>query len=193
MKVNLNQMASEVFGSGKRFFLNIINDYASRKFQKAKLALIQDVATHPVSIEINGGIDAANISHTLSGRKGNLFSFLGFRAGTKPVDDLLFLINQTVKFIPATKISVFGLSEVNFTYPSRGDFLQLPLPWEPGRSWVTAIEDGVSNLSYYIFKESESSRSGRGIQIDNVVRPIGFSLTPYMSPILEKFKLALNG
>ena len=40
--------------------------------------MIAKFLNHPVTIEIKGGIDASNISGTLSGIT-NLYSFIGFR------------------------------------------------------------------------------------------------------------------
>ena len=52
---------------------------ASREFERIKKQALAEFDKHPVTQEINGGIQAKNISNTLPGTKGdaNLFSFIG--------------------------------------------------------------------------------------------------------------------
>lgn len=66
------------------------------------------------------------------------------------------------------------------------------MPWENGRSWVEAIEKGISGLSYYLYKKSTKSRSGNGIQASNKINPSNYKPKKYLTEIIEKFKKNLN-
>jgi len=59
-----------------------------KAFQKKKNEMIADFLNHPVTLEIKGGISATNISGTLSGGSGNLFSFIGFDSKDDPIEPI---------------------------------------------------------------------------------------------------------
>ena len=60
----------------------------NKSFQLVKNKMIVEFLNHPVTIELKGGIEAKNISGTLSGGSGNLFSFIGFDSGDDPTDKI---------------------------------------------------------------------------------------------------------
>lgn len=66
-----------------------------------------------------------------------------------------------------------------------------PLVWEPGRSWVEGIEEGISGFGYYLnfLRQKASSRSGYGLQNKTtIIRTGDFRTTPYLSKILDDFQ-----
>ena len=68
------------------------------------------------------------------------------------------------------------------------DFNFAKMPWEVGNSWVRSVEVGISNFSYFMYKAYNSSRSGKGIQVDHKIRVSNSKGTPYMTEILNKFR-----
>ena len=126
-------------------------NYAKRKIeaeiQKIKAEILNDFDKHPVTKEIDQGINSSNISGTLGGVT-NLYSFIGFPSGSKPtqaIRELLKKININQMISPTGKI----IYKIDF--PTAEDiFDATPLPWAVGRSWAKGIEQGLSGLGYYL-------------------------------------------
>jgi len=130
---------------------NIYTNYVYNKIkdevEKIKEEIIQEFEEHPISKEIEGGITAYNISNTLNGIT-NLYSFIGFEAGDKPLDPIRIEL-QKIKL----KYNVNRKGDLIFTidFPSAKDIFNVtPMPWATGRSWAQGIENGISGLGYYI-------------------------------------------
>lgn len=190
MKFNLKVTLKAIFDQAGQFFLDRSNQAGRERFERAKRQLITNVSNHPVSKELDAGIGASNSSGTLSNGRGNLYSFLGFVAGTSPVDDLIQFLEKNINYVPAGKLTLsgfFGRGKATVSIPTQDQFRVLDLPWEIGRSWPFSIEQGISNLSHYLFIRHEASRSGGAIQSKHVVSAANFKPTPYITPILEQF------
>jgi len=160
----------------------------NKSFQLVKNKMIAEFLNHPVTIELKGGIEAKNISGTLSGGSGNLFSFIGFDSGDDPTDKIEKILLRTNLLF-----SRFGSKSIEFTIdvPTPQEIFEVtPMPWAPGRSWAKGIENGISGLGFYLKVSRDSSRSGLGIQSPRKVRKRGskFRNTKYISEILKKYK-----
>ena len=157
---------------------------AKNKAEQLKQQFLLEFSNHPITTEIKLGPDASNISGTLSGRDGNLFTFIGFEKGDEPTDKILELIQQI-------QITTYG-DYLIIKIPTPEDVWQVtPIPFQDGRSWAKGIESGISGLNYYLYlkKESESSRSGLGLQSANkIVSNTRYVPTQYMSTMLKKYK-----
>ena len=67
-----------------------------------------------------------------------------------------------------------------------------PLPWTT-QSWVKGVERGIGNFTNTIFGRNENSRSGYAIQGEKPrSNYINFSPTPYITPMLARFKRRLR-
>lgn len=157
-----------------------------RAFEKLKTKMIAEFQAHPVTREIEGGINASNVSGTLGGIT-NLYSFIGFNAGSNPIDPIEDLLLRTdIRFVKINKQTI----EFEVTLPeSQEIFKATPLPWAPGRSWAKGIESGLSGLGYYLKKSSSGSRSGLGVQTSQKVRKgVKFNNTKYISSFLKKYQ-----
>ena len=155
-------------------------------FEKLKTKMIAEFLAHPVTREIEGGINASNVSGTLGGIT-NLYSFIGFNAGSNPIDPIEDLLLRTdIRFVKINKQTI----EFEVTLPeSQEIFKATPLPWAPGRSWAKGIESGLSGLGYYLKKSSSGSRSGLGVQTSQKVRKgVKFNNTKYISSFLKKYQ-----
>ena len=154
-------------------------------FQKIKNKMIADFMNHPVTVEIQNGVDSSNVSGTL-GNITNLYSFIGFEAGAKPIDPILEKLQETrLVYVKSTQSQIIFSVEIP---SSKEIFAVTPLPYQPGRSWAKSIETGLSGLNYYLKRRSESSRSGLGIQTERKVRSARFKNTKYISNLLNQYK-----
>jgi len=165
-----------------------------KKIEVAKQSLINDFESHPVSTEISAGASASNSSGTLGGY-GNLFTFIGFNSGDKPVTSWVNFIRQKVQLqrgsakISASE-SAFNISFSINKISSQDLVAYAKMPWEPGRSWITGIEKGISGFSNYIVKKL-AGRSGGGLQSKSAARSGQFSRSSYWAAIWNKFEKEL--
>lgn len=154
-------------------------------FQKIKNELIQEFKNHPVTIEIEGGPDAKNISGTLGGR-GNLFSFIGFNEGDKPTRVIYSKLESIA--LGNTIIMKNGNSRTTVMYPTADDIFDVtPMPWAEGRSWARGIETGISGLGLYLNKK-DTGRSSAGIQRKSKAQTGKFRNTKYISKMIKDFE-----
>jgi hypothetical protein len=157
-------------------------------FNNVKRQMISEFANHPISQEILIGPDAPNLSGTLNGY-GNLFSYIGFYAGDKPLEPIIDLLEKTR--INFSRLIDDG-AVWNIFMPAKEDIWDVtPMPWAPGRSWAKGIETGISGVGYYLYLEKDipQSRSEAAIQLKNKVRSKGrFKNTKYISQILAKYE-----
>ena len=158
-----------------------------KAFQKKKNEMIAEFLNHPVTIEIKGGVNATNISGTLGGGSGNLFSFIGFDSGDDPIKPILRMLEQT-------SFDYVNTSAKRMNYrinlPSAKEiFAVTPMPWATGRSWAKGIETGISGLGFYLRKKTSTSRSGLGIQSPRKVRKKSkFKNIKYISDLIKRYE-----
>jgi hypothetical protein len=172
------------------------------RFESAKDLMIDDFNEHPVTQEIEAGPE-----HTGGLMDyGNLFSFIGFEAGSDPI---MAIRNALYKLTTIKKVSekVEGKDVVYYyqiTLPTKAQLSELSKTpgWFDSRDWLDGIEHGISGFQYYLYapnKESvqRASRSGTAIQAGSKhggLFPIGNyrnarGLTPmsYISMIRDRF------
>lgn len=153
-------------------------------FDKIKQEMLDEFLAHPVSVEIQAGPEAENSSGTLGGY-GNLFSFIGFNDGENPLEPIIELLQSSR--IEYSKDTQNGFLMKIFI-PSKEDiFATTPMPWATGRSWAEGIERGISGFGRYLNTDSNSSRSGTGIEAQSVIRRGKFKNSPYISALLSKY------
>jgi hypothetical protein len=153
-----------------------------QEFESLKEEMIEEFLAHPVTQEIQGGASAPNISGTLS--RGNLFSFIGFEAGSDPIQPVL---------------EIFQSSSIDFYSRRRGEFIAsikipsaqsifaaTPMPWAQGRSWAKGIESGISGLGFFISR-MEAGRSEGGVQTKSKISAGRFKNTPYLSVLISEY------
>lgn len=166
------------------------------RFESAKKEMVDQFDNHPVTKEIQGGAEANNSSKTLGGY-GNLFSFIGFtdKNPTAPIRSLL----RSTSLSTSPRATEIRTGEFEYRFrivmPSKQDLAKVSvMPWESGRSWLLGIEQGISGLSYYIYKKFISASNTRtGIQTSSpYIEGLIFRRTPYISPIINKFKISMS-
>jgi len=153
------------------------------KIKEAQKHLLENFEKHPVTIEIAAGPQGTNVSGTLGGI-GNLFSYIGFSSGDKPLGPIRIMLKQyDIKFHHSKKKTT-----INITVPTTTEiFRATPLPWATGRSWAKGIETGISGLGTYLNIDSARSRSGTGIQTKAKQRAGRFKNRTYLSSLLKNY------
>ena len=162
------------------------------EIEKRRKELSTKFEAHPITVELNAGPRASNTSGTLGGY-GNLFSFIGFSAGSSPTRVISKIFEEKIKF-KVRRVNSKGRYQIKFFIPDVEEIYSLtPIPWLTGKSWVKGVESGLTNLGQYLYNPSGfgSSASGTGIQVKNKASGVSFSNTPYINKLLNDFKKKL--
>jgi hypothetical protein len=161
-----------------------------KKIEKMKKQMISDFLNLPITKEILSGPKATNTSGTLGGY-GNLFSFIGFSEGDRPIDPIVGLLSRTN--FRVSKFNPNGRAGLIIEIPSKDQIFKVtPLPWAAGISWAQRMEVGMSGLGMYLNTSSDKSRSGSGVQSDKKIRNARFTNRPYVSSFLNKWQKAFQ-
>lgn len=168
-------------------------ELADSKVYSAKTSFLNEFNSHIVTREIDSGESSSNISGTLGGY-GNLFSFIGFNAGSNPTQAVRDLIEK-IRIIKSSYFKVTKDGSI-FTFkvsvPSMSKFENdTQMPWLSGRSWLLSIEKGISGFGYFISK-SLLGRSLGGIQSDEKIRSGSYSGTSYFTKMYSNFLRRIN-
>ena len=187
-KVNYEAVTKKLQSNKK--LKQAVEKHVSSALEIKKNKALEELLSHPVTKELLGGPTASNSSGTLGGY-GNLFSFMGFPAGSQPIAPLLALIRASIRLGKLRK-SKSKRGRVSFRFnvniPSQSEISNVtPMPWEGG-SWTEGVENGISNFSYYMYKRFGEGRSGRGFQADHELRMAIFKPKQYVSEILNNFR-----
>ena len=185
-KISKSKLAGQIDLRKSPEYVRGVKDVVTKEFEIIKNNFISEFNNHPVTREIEAGAGSTNISRTLGGY-GNLFSYIGFSAGDKPIQNIRNKFNEI--FITNVNIKKDGSSIVFISYPQPKDiFAVTPLPWAEGRSWAEGIERGLPGFGSYLNTETSKSRSGHGVQIKNSVRKGKFQNTPYITKLIRNFE-----
>ena len=195
LKLSLNQLLKKQFNPEKSQALeNIAYSDSRRRLETAQKELLKELDSHEVTQSLE-----KKTRTSLLGHDANLFEFLGFHESENPVSVVRDAFKNYIKIrktpskkkISATRITY----NFSVTHPSLNELYQVtPLPWGGGRSWIRAVEKGgVSNFNYTLrTTTSQNSRSGTAIQSRNEVRSFNYKPVPYLSNMLNKFRLKLK-
>ena len=188
ISVNINKAeltASMTEGRNRSSVSSLIRQEWQKKIIDAQNQMVQAYEEDPVTVEIDGGVSSSNSSSTLGG-KGNLFSFIGFEEGSDPTQPVKQLLRNKINF--SVKALTNGNFKIEIAAPTKETLYSIsPIPWNPGRSWLDGIEKGISGLGSYVYRDSPTSRSGKGIQTKTNLGG-RFSNRSYMSTILKEFQ-----
>jgi hypothetical protein len=189
LRINQNSVKKKLQAPNKKMEQAAIA-VAIKQLDEAKEQMLTEFDNHPVTKEIQGGIESSNISGTLGGY-GNLFSFIGFNKGSNPIGFLRDLIVNSITLPKKPFAKRRGVYFFRIKAPTMRDLeTETPLPYEESRSWLRGIERGISGLGNFIFRKRNNSysRSGGGLQTERRIRGgVRFGNIPYLSRILENF------
>lgn len=186
---NYRSIYQKVLMSAK--FQNAAVLRAKLKYTQAKKLFFTEFVNHPVTKEISDGPEADNSSGTLGGY-GNLFSFIGFEEGRRPIQEIEEALESMFSFNRAANTTLSLTFKI--TYPDINKLKKYStLAWAFGGSWISGIEKGIPNFAQYVYGDTIlTSRSGSGIQSKNDLRGVNFIPVPYLTPMLEKFKIGMQ-
>jgi hypothetical protein len=186
-------MAFQLDRSVKRRVAQLIKEDFDKKIERSfnniKAEMIRELMNHEITKEISIGVGASNSSNTLGGY-GNLFTFIGFEAGTSPIDAIKREFDKTViRFRTLTDDGPIW----NIYLPAPEDIWDVtPMPWAEGRSWAKGIETGISGVGWYLYNQKKNypqSRSGPAIQVKSKSSSkVRFKNVKYISDILNRYE-----
>lgn len=127
-------------------------EIAEKKFEKVKEAFLTSFMEDDITQEIKAG-ENENKSILQEETKGNLFSFIGFTQGEKPIEDLYKFLNDHIYI--DTENPTYDNIRKKYTFkiyaPDKDSIKDAtPMPWGTGRSWVYGIESGIIGLNHYL-------------------------------------------
>jgi hypothetical protein len=199
----------------KGFFINPAFELAQEEFAEVRDTLIEDFDNHAVTKEIEAGIDSENGSGTLSQIGGgnhkeedhrlpNLFSFIGFLAGSEPIEPLRRVIFDNTYIKMSGRGARYERQKDRIQYffpvywPAKHEIevaTKMP-PLTPGNSWAYDLEKpgGISGINEYIYWREfyAKSKSEGGIQAKRSLRSVVFQPVDYLKEIFGKFKAKLK-
>ncbi len=154
----------------------VLDKKAEEILETRKEKFINEFIEHPFSQEIEAGPQSSNTSGSLDG-KGNLFSFIGFPVDQKPIEEVVDILEKEIKLkgrIQGRNVKgqfKAGGDNLLFDYPIEGPtkeemFDRTPLKWEPTRSWLKGLEQGIAGFTSYIYWKT-AGRSTGGIQAND--------------------------
>lgn len=167
-------------------------------FEPAVNKLKRDFEKHPVTKEIDGGIDSPNYSKTLIGFNSdegkNLYSFIGFYDGDDPLEAIRERLDEDhpdgpkLKYIKGSQVRNL-VFQFRITPPNKDEiYNETPMPWANGISWAERVELGMPGVTRFLNKIGlRSSRSGGGIQVKSDLRSTRFSNRRFLSQIFGDF------
>ena len=186
-------MAFQLDKSAKRQVAQLVKEDFDKKIERSfnniKDEMIRELMNHEITKEISIGVGASNSSNTLGGY-GNLFTFIGFEAGTSPIDAIKREFDKTViRFRTLTDDGPIW----NIYLPAPEDIWDVtPMPWAEGRSWAKGIETGISGVGWYLYNQKKNypqSRSGPAIQVKSkIASKVRFKNVKYISDILNRYE-----
>lgn len=185
-RINRSILKNEISKTKAKSLEKEASIIANKILEDQKREYLNNINNHPVSQELMAGPDSENISRTLDG-EGNLYTFIGFNQGEKPIEDLTDLIDKNTRIEKGEfKDGVFNFRVSSPSLEELQTFT--PMPFEGGNSWLKSIEKGISGFSNYLYGLMfASSRSGRGIQSQNKVRKASYKPVKYFSLLYKDF------
>jgi hypothetical protein len=190
-KASFDERELEETFRNSKFFKELAYEKANEILEESKSQLIDEFENHPVTQELEAGPEAQNTSGLLGGY-GNLFSFIGFNQGENPVNAVKNALSKirALRGGIRTSRSSKGVAEaqVRINVKEIANISEkTPMPWEAGRSWLFAIERGISGFGQYLYGKFNSSRSGSGVQASRSIRSGAFVRTSYFSKMYSNF------
>lgn len=190
-KVNMAQIMVQVSkdAGADRVLRKAATERAQQVFDDAVIGLRKEFEESPITQEIDGGIGASNLSKTLVGGSSvgapkNLYSFIGFDAGTEPTQVIRDAFNSDHKAGPKLGKAVKVQDKVpRYQFKVNGPkldeiYAQTPLPRMPGLSWAEKVETYIPGFAQFLNKfMGDPSKSGGGIQVHHDKLRPGASFT----------------
>ena len=168
---------------------------AEQRAKEAKEEMLKNFEASLITKELEAGPEnTVNLSGNLRGialGEGSLFGFIGFNESDRPASLVRAYLQMSGKIKKTPKKIISGgktFYQYKIDTPNMSELESItPMPWEAGRSWVRAIEKGISGLGYYLLSNSPKSRSGQGVQASKKLRRATYRPSKYMSSIINSY------
>ena len=176
--------------------LPVVKNKFRKHFTPKKAALLEEFNSNLITQEIAAGSTSSNLSHLL-GNRGNLFSYIGFDEGERPITRLRNLLNK-IEFSEPKLILSKRVWEFKILIPNKEQVAAVTqVEWMGGAGWVDELEKGMTNLGHYWYNRNGinfgDSRSRTGIQMDAEIYPgAGVVKSKYLSAMLANFRRSLR-
>lgn len=165
-------------------------------FNRLKAFIIKSVKEHPVSRDLSSKAP----SRFLGGvEDATLFNFMGFYAGSNPVQELIDFLEGAIQMEIIINEGADDLNQLvymNLVLPTYSDMRNAGLTMDrygDGRAWPELIEEGIGNLSQFLNEFRPSSVSGKGIQVVPQINPgATFEGQDYLTGIFNSVKDRIN-
>lgn len=180
----------------KKRFQGLAYNAAKLKHDVAGYQALKTFDEHPVTIDLKQG--ATSTDSLLD--YGNFASFLGLSDSNASVDEVRR--DLEVGFNRMNKPPKFTInkSDVSYEFKVKGPTLQEiydknpPPPRSYNISWVQAVEKGLNNFAYFVFRLAglPKSRSGTGLQRETLRKWPGAPKIAKSSPKIKWISEVLN-
>ena len=161
--------------------------------------LTSELYSHKVTQEIEAGSKAEHSSGTLGGiaSGANLFTFIGFEEGSNPLRPVKTILQHSsfvagVRPIASSTFKTPAVA-VSLVVPDLERIKEAtPSPWEPGKSWLIGIEEGISGFGHYMYKKFERGISKFGLQSKHKIRNSSYRPVPYFIDMYNRYLTRLS-
>ena len=176
-------------------------EIAARSINEAQDAMVESFERHPVTKEIDGGVDYSGesvVSYFKSDIKANLYSFIGFPKGSDPLKLVRELLKSRIEVRLSTRVkSTYYFKVLAPTKEEIESATPLPDEYVSGDfSWARAVEEGdgeALGIGQFLAVRVSASRSGGGIQVEDMSpQSSDVRATPYITEVLEAFRKKLQ-
>lgn len=197
-KINTESIMVKVAQDSSGKLKALAQSRAQVVFNDAVEGMKIEFENHSVTREIEGGIESKNISDTLRGgsEPENLFSFIGFKAGSEPLAPIRDLLDPEnpkgpkLKYVGKTAGKNVSFNFVVSTPNKETMAKRTPIPWATGLSWMEGIENGIAGFARFLPTFNRpNSHSGGGVQASKNLRGADYNPPSegYMTVILDNF------
>jgi hypothetical protein len=178
--------------------LPIARRMAVERFENAKEEFLEKLENDKVSQELLAENSITN-SEFITGASADshgasLYGFLGFdKDGNNPVSELLAFLRSNITIKKNVRL-INGFYKFPVKVPSVEEVKSVTkLPWI-GRSWISAIENGMANIRNYIrVSPNDLSRSDEAFQIKGDTDKVMRRRKGYLTSKLQSLISSLTG
>lgn len=169
------RLTKQLYNNIRRRVRPTLIEEAYRKFNRAKEIFIDELRSHPVSLDISN--------------KGYLFGLLGFPSDSNPIEDLVKIYDERIVAVEGSFNLNRNLIGINIRIPSKSELAGLgaTVEWATNVPWPELVEIGVPNVQYFLQKEGVG-RSEEGVQAKGPISGRQTAPLPYLSVIISNFK-----
>lgn len=204
MPLNERLLREAVAKQGKRVLTAKMRPIIEMDFKVKKQQFLNEFDQHPVSKEIEAGPHAFSSFSSLAHAGGNLFSFLGFSEGQKPIKALREYFKDNINLKDTRRTRVKGrniIFETPVEFPTVEEVDEFAASdsetslarWDD-RSFTQILSRGVPGFPNYLFNDEgfPNSESGTAVQVKTKLRGAESVKSNYVGDLLRKLKNLLS-